>query len=643
MNSFRPIRNALVSVSNKQGLTDLATFLFDNNINIFSTGGTYKHILNSTNSTNSTLTQVSNLTEFPEILDGRVKTLHPKIYGGILARRNNELDIQSLSTHNIPPIDLVVVNLYPFKETVENQNSTEDEIIEKIDIGGPSMLRAAAKNFKDVVILTSPNQYTTFQSQYTEHTLTLNIRKQFALQAFQHVTDYDISIANYFSDSTNLIGQTNQTNQTSQTSQTKRLYKSYNYITDLKYGLNPNQKDAKLYYPSEASTKPFNILNGSLGYINVLDAVNAYALVSEMQYYLDDDEKSVVASFKHTSPAGVAFSRALSTNELSVFNVSNNPEPLSSTASAFLLARNCDPKSSFGDFLAISSNVDVQTARLIKREVSDGIIAPSYDQEALDILKSKKAGKYIILQSTNQTANQFANKTNELRSFHNITLTQQVNNNPAFANFTNDNLVTEKRIDLSQHNAENSIKNNLILANITLKYTQSNSVAFSKNAQCVVAAGQQNRVDCTKLAGNKMRTLLLRFHPKVLNLLNLLKSNVSRQTEVNAVIQYLEQEFTAESYEQWRNLFTDPNNPPQPLTRHEIETYLTEQHSQPYTSTCLASDAFFPFEDNIDVAHQYGAKHIVQTGGSIRDDKVIERANDYGMSMILTGNRFFLH
>lgn len=629
------IKNALISVSDKTGLPALATYLFNNNINIFSTSGTYNllkdHLSLPASHSSPTLQKVSDITNSPEILNGRVKTLHPTIYGGILARRSNHNDLDTLDQYNIPPIDLVVVNLYPFSQTVASQNSTEEDIVENIDIGGPCMLRAAAKNFKDVTILTSPSQYQNFITHHTSNTLTEQVRKNFALQAFQHVTEYDIAITNYF-DSTIL---------SAPLPKQSKMYRSYTHLTDLKYGLNPNQTGAKLYYPSSLLTPPFKVLNGNLGYINVLDAINAWALIQDLSQYFPPSI-ATAASYKHTSPAGVALSRPLTSTESQVYNIDPST-PLSASAQAFVLARNCDPKSSFGDFLAISSHIDVQTANLIKREVSDGIIAPSYEPHALEILKAKKGGKYIVLQADLTSNSTSTQPTEELRTYQNTTLLQPSNTKHPSEGFSQENLVTTNKFDLSPPHGFLNIKDNLVLANATLKYTQSNSVAFVKDGQCVVAAGQQNRVDCTKLAGAKLESLLLRFHPKTMYVMSLLRPNISRQAKINAIIQYVEQNFTEESYANWLSLFEPSTLPSQlrPLTRDETQTYLNTIHS--HNRICLASDAFFPFSDNIDVAHHYGVKHIVQTGGSVRDDQVIERANSYGMSMLMTGNRFFLH
>lgn len=626
------VRNALISVSDKQGLPALATTLLNlSNTNIFSTGGTYNMLQSSVPSTN--LHKVSDLTSFPEILNGRVKTLHPKIYGGILARRHNENDTTTLSSHEIPPIDLVVVNLYPFQQTVSNPNSTPQDIIENIDIGGPCMLRAAAKNYRDVVILTSPTQYPIFQTHIQNGTLTESVRKQFALEAFQHVTEYDIAIANYFD---SLASSSSTTSSTT----SSKIYRSYTHHADLKYGLNPNQTNSKLYYPSTLSAPPFNILNGNLGYINVLDAVNAWGLIKDLSLYFPQPDYAIAASYKHTSPAGVAFNRPLTEQERIAFSVPTDT-PLSPAAQAFILARNCDPKSSFGDFLAISTNVDLQTANLIKREVSDGIIAPSYDPDAFNVLKAKKGGKYIVLQADITSP---STPKEELRTYKGTTLLQPENTNHPADGFAPENQVTTAQIQLSPEGLSfNTPKDNLVLANATLKYTQSNSVAFARNGQCVVAAGQQNRVDCTRLAGEKLRTLLLRFHPKTLSLYNYFKPKTPRQAKVNAIIQYLEQDFTPESRAQWLSMFDTTSDNLTPLTDLDIASYLNSIYTSSSTPICLASDAFFPFEDNLDVAHKFGVSHIVQTGGSIRDPQVIERANAYGMSMIMTGNRFFLH
>ena len=486
------------------------------------------------------------------------------------------------------------MNLYPFEETVKNKDSTKDDIIENIDIGGPSMLRASAKNYENVTLLTSPDDYKMFMDNYDD--ITLDYRYYLAKKAFQHVTDYDISISNYFSKG-------------------EMMYKSYKHVSDLKYGLNPDQKNASLMIDNKTGKMPFKILNGNAGYINILDSINSWNLVNELAPYFGS-ETVIATSYKHTSPAGVAFGRPLTENELLVYGL--NEAPKSRVAQAYILARNCDAKSSFGDFVAISSEVDEETALLIKREVSDGIIAPSYTSKAYEILKKKKGGKFIILQS-NPLSTQIIKPGKEIRTLHGVTLIQDKQTISPIDGFYEENIKTVKKFDLNPSYGYNNIKDNLVMANTSLKYTQSNSVALVHNGQVVVASGQQNRVDCTKLSGEKMNALLLRFHPKAINFYRRLPKTFPRQAKVNAVNEFIDNE----------------------LNEKEKNIYLKSMYKD--NEIGLASDAFFPFADNIDVAHKYGVKHIVQTGGSIRDGEVILQANCHKISMLITGNRFFLH
>lgn len=352
--------------------------------------------------------EVSDYTNFPEILGGRVKTLHPKIYGGILARRDKTEHINDLIAYDIKTIDMVVSNLYPFDETVKKVGDSDignDEIIENIDIGGQALLRAAAKNYKNVVVVTCPDDYEIVMKNWNElfpeggisgvsggvsgvsgvsgnsiccengcgvrcvdFTTTVHpLKIEFAKKAWHHVTQYDMSISSYFNK--NL------------------LYRAYEKQNDLKYGLNPQQQGASIYKNvtnSNLSQKfPFEILNGNIGYINVLDAIYSYSLVSELSEVLKCD---AVASYKHNSPAGVALAHShykLTELERKVFFVPKNIDTLSDIATAFIRARNVDPMCSFGDFIAISGKVDVQTATLISAEVSDGIIANDFEIEAL--------------------------------------------------------------------------------------------------------------------------------------------------------------------------------------------------------------------------------------------------------------------
>lgn len=629
------IRNALVSVSDKEGIDMISQFLVSHQIHIYSTGGTYKAILDSLDENDKNLVhQVSDLTQFPEILEGRVKTLHPKIYGGILARRDNEGDNLTLDEHSIPFIDLVIVNLYPFSATVAKEGATKEEIIENIDIGGPCMLRAAAKNFKDVVILTHPGQYNEFITQYDDMLQNVSgsdgvsesYRLKLACDAFDHVADYDMHIAQYFQNQVTMATG----------NMPSAIYRHHYLVEPLKYGLNPHQKLGAIGVNNNATPVFGPPLNGSLGYINVLDAIGAWCLVAELKACYPDDV--FATSFKHTSPAGTARSRDLFDWEKKWYSVED--KELSHVAKAYLLARYCDPKSSFGDFVAISDVVDESCALLIKREVGDGIIAKGYTQEALEILQAKKGGKYIILQVRPDF--DVTTKQLEIREAHGIVLVQESNVQLPNHNVDKEHLSVSGSEGDGDAVSEEHLKD-LVLANATLKYTQSNSVSLSYHGQCLVAAGQQNRVDCTRLAGHKMRNLLVRCHPQMIHLFESFKSDIGHQGKVNAIYELLDGVTNNVDYfPEWLKLFEEDKQ----------ETIKTTDWNQILSSDvlsdddhdlCLASDAFFPFEDNIEVAHDFGVSHIVQPMGSIRDKEVSERCAKYGISMIGTGNRLFLH
>ncbi|KKL15000.1 hypothetical protein LCGC14_2510000, partial [marine sediment metagenome] len=355
------MKYAIISVWDKTGVCEFARLLINKGYRILSTGGTYTAIKSSlTPEQQKNLTKVSNYTGFPEILGGRVKTLHPKIHAGILAREDQ---LDELEGMGLAKISVVVANLYPFAEAM--QSGIEALALENIDIGGHTLIRAAAKNYPNTLVLTDPADYSHIDN------LTVNERRIFAQKAFAHAAEYDISIARYFGDQT---------------------VRKYYPIHELKYGCNPHQDHAALC-GINTNDVPLQVLNGSLGYINVIDALLGYQLVCEASLRLG---VPAAASYKHTSPAGVGLGRELCYAETQVFDVLGRS--LTPVATAFIRARNCDPLSSFGDFISISDPVDCCTAELVKREVSDGIIAPSYDDDALEILKEKKAGKYTILQ-----------------------------------------------------------------------------------------------------------------------------------------------------------------------------------------------------------------------------------------------------
>ena len=607
------IKTALISVSDKSGLGELSTYLLDNNVTIFSTGNTYKKILKQNPGTKNVY-QINDLTNFPEIMEGRVKTLHPKIYGGILGRRDNLDDLKTMQSQNIPPIDVVVANFYPFQETINKPDATLTMALDNIDIGGPCMIRASAKNYQDVVVLTSPFQYKEFIERMSQNNLTEEYKQQLATMAFDYVTNYDMVISNYFN----------------QTQENPSVYRQYYPLQQLKYGLNPQQTG--MLMSSMDTPPPFRPLNGKIGYINILDAINAWNLVYELK--IQSPNCCYATSFKHTSPAGVSRSRPLTDMETKMYSVS---EELSPVSQAFILARYCDPKSSFGDFVAVSDEVNEECAKLIKREVSDGIVAPSFTPEALEILKTKKNGNFIVLESSfKQTKLKNENTKYEIREFHGVTLFQSPNNVLGKEGILKDNLKTTNT-DVTESQLED-----LIMANTTLKYTQSNSVSFAFNNQCVVASGQQNRVDCTRLAGHKLENIVKRLHPDISQLYDYFKESVKRQEKINVIYSLLDDIIDDEEvFQEWLTNFTEEGV-------SWIKENIDKLHNIKWKSlvdnnVCLASDAFFPFEDNIDVAKKFNVSHIVQPGGSMRDDSVVERSNKYNMTMIMTGHRHFLH
>jgi len=584
---------ALISVFNKVGIRSLSKYLMNQNYTILSTGGTFKTIAEclTEKERNERLVQVSNFTGFPEILNGRVKTLHPKIYGGLLAKRNDAGHLAELKEHDIPPIDLVVCNLYPFDRAVK-ENLDLDQALELIDIGGVTLIRAAAKNWPSVTILSDPLDYSRFEQEDSS-----DFRKELAVKAYQHTSRYDSMISKYLDPTVSSISRT------------------YHQQYQMKYGCNP-QQDSSMIMNLNSNDCPIKLLNGTPGYINLLDALNSWQLVHEAGQIFKDTP--VVASFKHTSPAGVA----LYHSKLEPYDAS---DPTSIT---FLNARYCDPKSSFGDFLAINQVCDEATAKLIRREVSDGIIAPGFTPEAFEILSKKKKGKYLVLQVDPEYRSE---QQVEIREMFGLALTQAPNR--AIVNhevFNVENVPTENKTLSDQ------AKNDLLLANITLKYAQSNNVVMAKDGQIIgVAAGQQSRVDAVKLAGRKASIWYLRQHPKAQNLYNLFKPTVKRQQKTNAIIDYVEGDMTEIQRPVWEDLF---ETVPEPLTQAEKDEFL-----KTLTGVSMASDAFFPFRDNIDHASKFGVSYIMQPGGSLADARVVEACNQYGMVMTMTGQRMFTH
>jgi phosphoribosylaminoimidazolecarboxamide formyltransferase/IMP cyclohydrolase len=500
----KKITSALISVFYKDGLEPLVRELHNQEITIYSTGGTQNFIENL----NLEVVPVEDLTSYPSILGGRVKTLHPSVFGGILGRRNNPQDLQEMKDYEIPIIDLVIVDLYPFQETVA---STTDEktIIEKIDIGGPSMIRAAAKNFNDVAVIASKDDYSKLVDllQTQKGTLTLDQRRDFAAKAFEIVADYDIAINNYFNKEKpiNVIGAGKE--------------------TVLRYGENPHQK--AVFYGD--LNQCFDQLHGKeISYNNLVDIDAAIELIKEFN-------QTTFAIIKHTNVCGIAMREEV--------------------ADAWKYALAGDPESAFGGVLVCNAKIDVATAQAINEIFFEVLIAPAFDEEALQILKSKKNRILLQLKNTTTTANIYKNAVNG-------TLQQGKD----AGNF-------EKWEEVGAHESNEREKEDLVFANIVCKHLKSNAIALVKNKQLIgKGCGQTSRVDATRQAIEKAK-----------------------------------------------------------------------QFNFDLSGAVLASDAFFPFNDSVQIAHQAGVTAFIQPGGSIRDKDSIDYCVANNLAMVMTGVRHFKH
>ena len=389
----------------------------------------------------------------------------------------------------------------------------------------------------------------------------------------------------------------------------------------LKYGCNPNQKPSRIYMAGDGEL-PIEVLNGRPGYINFLDALNSWQLVKELK---EATGLPAAASFKHVSPAGAAVGLPLSDTLKKIYFVDDIKLPLTPIACAYARARGADRMSSYGDFIALSDECDAATATLIKREVSDGVIAPSFSDEALQILREKRKGTYNVIKIDPS----YKPAPVETKQCYGITFEQGRNeiklNDPALF----ENIPTKNKTFTEE------AKRNLMIALITLKYTQSNSVCYVKDGQAIgIGAGQQSRVHCTRLAGNKADIWWLRQCPKVMSLP--FKEGIRRADRDNTIDVYI-----SDDYEDvladgtWEMFFTEK---PEPLTREEKKAWIAKN-----TKVALGSDAFFPFGDNIERAHRSGVEYIAQAGGSVRDDNVIDTCDKYNITMAFTGVRLFHH
>ncbi|MBU3840905.1 MAG: phosphoribosylaminoimidazolecarboxamide formyltransferase [Candidatus Ruminococcus intestinipullorum] len=388
---------------------------------------------------------------------------------------------------------------------------------------------------------------------------------------------------------------------------------------ELKYGCNPNQKPAKIFV-NDGRDLPIKVLSGSPGYINFLDALNGWQLVSELKKATG---LPAATSFKHVSPAGAAVGLPLDETLSKIYWVEDLGE-LSPLASAYARARGADRMSSFGDFIALSDICDVDTARLIKREVSDGVIAPGYEEEALKILMEKKKGNYNVIQIDPE----YVPNPIEYKDVFGIRFEQGRNelkiDEELFSKIVTDNT------EIPEY-----AKRDLMIAMITLKYTQSNSVCYVKDGQAIgIGAGQQSRIHCTRLAGSKADNWFLRQSPKVLELQFV--EGITRAERDNAIDVYISEDYMDVLEDgKWEKIF---QTKPEVFTKEEKKQWLNNMND-----VILGSDAFFPFGDNIDRAYKSGVKYIAQPGGSVRDDQVIETCNKYGMVMTFTGIRLFHH
>ncbi|ENN80417.1 hypothetical protein HUJ04_001535 [Dendroctonus ponderosae] len=583
---------ALISVSNKRGILELGQQLQKLGFNLIASGGTAKTLRDA----GLQVRDVSDISQFPEILGGRVKTLHPAVHGAILSRLIPS-DQEDLKKQNIEMIRLVVCNLYPFVETVSKPDVTAADAIENIDIGGVALLRAAAKNHDRVTVVCDPTDYDKVISEINaskDKDTTLQTRQGLALKAFTHTSEYDSAITDYF----------------------RKQYSSNVGQLTLRYGMNPHQKPAQIF--TTLPKLPLTVVNGSPGFINLCDALNGWQLVRELKKALGIP---AATSFKHVSPAGAAVGTKLSADEAKLCMVDDLLEKLTPIASAYARARGSDRMSSFGDFIALSDVCDEVTAKIISREVSDGIIAPGYTSEALALLTKKKNGAYCIDSTYEPDAI-------ERRILFGLSLEQKRNDAVI------DSSLFNKVVTQNKNLPENAVRD-LIVATIALKYTQSNSVCYARDGQTIgIGAGQQSRIHCTRLAGEKADNWWLRRHPKVLSMK--FKKGVKRAEISNAIDNYVNGTIGKDMDEKvFSSMFDEM---PTPLTEKDKEAWLHEM-----SGVALASDAFFPFRDNIDRARLSGVTFVGSPAGSKNDEEVIKACNDHNIVLALTNLRLFHH
>jgi len=516
------IKRALISVSDKKGIIDFAKTLIKFNVEILSTGGTAKLLSDN----NIPVIEVSDYTGFPEMLDGRVKTLHPKIHGGILGKRDDEKHLQTMNKSNIPLIDLVVVNLYPFEATISKENCPLSEAIENIDIGGPAMIRSSAKNYNGVAVVTDASDYKMIEDALKQNDGALNLECRFNLakKAFEHTAKYDSAISNYL----------NGLDTNKSVTYPNKLNLVFNKKMELRYGENPHQSAS--FYVDEIANKgslaSFKQLQGKeLSYNNLNDADTAWECVKSFKL-----PSCVIV--KHANPCGVGSSKNL----------------LDAYKKAFLT----DPTSAFGGIIACNTSIDINTASQIITQFVEVVIAPSYDLESLKVFESKPNIRLLEVTLDNNF-NAF-----ELKKVGGGLLVQSPDN----FNIDMDHCKVVSKLKPNQEQMDD-----MLFAWRVAKYVKSNAIVFCKNNQTLgIGAGQMSRVDSTKIAS-------IKAHNANLDL----------------------------------------------------------------TNSVVASDAFFPFRDGIDVLAAAGAKCVIQPGGSLRDEEVVSAADELGLVMLFTGYRHFRH
>ena len=518
---MKSIQRALVSVSDKTGIVEFCRKLHSLDIEILSTGGTADLLKKN----GVPVTPIADYTGFPEMMDGRVKTLHPKVHGGILGRRDSPEHMQSMEDHGILPIDLVVINLYPFEATVAKEGCTLEDAVENIDIGGPAMIRSAAKNFDSVIVVVDPSAYDVVLKEIegNKGNVTGRTRKRLSRDAYSHTARYDSLIAKYL---------TSQMDD--ETGYAPWFISAFKKVQDLRYGENPHQSAALYKCPtaSDSDIVSAEQLQGKeLSFNNIIDLQAAWGLAVEF-----DSSSAVV--IKHTNPSGVAVGE----NQLEVF----------------INARDTDPVSAFGGILGFNREVQAETAKEIVKNFVEAVVAPGFAPEALEIFKSKKNVRVMKMPMMLRTS---AVKKYDVKKISGGILVQDtddINYDPARLKVASERQPTEQEMQ------------DLLFAWTVAKHIKSNAIVYALGGQTIgVGAGQMSRVDSAKIAVTKAQKSL--------------KDNV------------------------------------------------------------MASDAFFPLRDSIDEAAKNGIKAIIQPGGSIRDEEVIQAANEHGMAMVFTGIRHFNH